>query len=106
MQNKKIIEKLVLMCLTVMIVAGFLFHIHGSLAILENKTLMQPQVVQDMAATTNASRMHPNGLKLTDDIIDIQLTVLTTGRITTDKVGHHQDLSTVFPYSGSPHPIH
>jgi pimeloyl-ACP methyl ester carboxylesterase len=61
MQNKKNNQKnkfLVLMCLTVMIVAGFSFHIHGSLAILQNKTLMQPQVVQYMAATTNASRMN------------------------------------------------
>ncbi|MFL6376285.1 MAG: DUF4331 family protein [Nitrososphaeraceae archaeon] len=53
----------------------------------------------------SSSEGYPNGRKLTDDIIDIQLTVLTNGRITTDKVGHHQDLSTVFPYLGSPHPI-
>ena len=53
----------------------------------------------------SSSEGYPNGRKLTDDIIDIQLTVLTNGRITTDKVAHHQDLSTVFPYLGSPHPI-
>lgn len=53
----------------------------------------------------SSSEGYPNGRKLTDDIIDIQLTVLTNGRVTTDKVGYHQDLSTVFPYLGSPHPI-
>jgi hypothetical protein len=53
----------------------------------------------------SSSEGYPNGRKLTDDIIDIQLAVLTNGRVTTDKVGPHQDLSTVFPYLGSPHPI-
>jgi len=51
------------------------------------------------------SKGYPNGRKLTDDIIDIQLAVLTNGKVTTDKVGHHQDLSSEFPYLGSPHPI-
>jgi Domain of unknown function (DUF4331) len=51
------------------------------------------------------SEGYPNGRKLTDDIIDTQLSVLTNGRVTTDKVGLHQDLSTVFPYLGSPHSI-
>jgi hypothetical protein len=35
-----------------------------------------------------------------DDIIDIQLAVLTNGQVTTDKAGHHLDLSTLFPYLG------
>ena len=51
------------------------------------------------------SEGYPNGRKLTDDIIDTQLIVLTNGSVTTDKVGPHQDLSTVFPYLGSPHSI-
>jgi hypothetical protein len=52
----------------------------------------------------SSSQGYPNGRKLTDDIIDIQLAVLTNGRVTTDKVGPHQDLLTKFPYLGSPHP--
>ncbi|MDQ2885370.1 MAG: DUF4331 domain-containing protein [Chloroflexota bacterium] len=44
-----------------------------------------------------------NGRLLTDDIIDIQLAVLTNGAVTADKVGPHQDLLTTFPYVGSPH---
>jgi hypothetical protein len=53
----------------------------------------------------SSSEGYPNGRKLTDDIIDIQLAVLTNGQVTTDRVEHHQDLSSVFPYLGSPHPI-
>jgi hypothetical protein len=44
------------------------------------------------------------GRKLTDDIVDIQLAILTNGRVTKDKVGPHQDLLATFPYLGSPHP--
>ena len=51
----------------------------------------------------SSSKGYRNGRKLTDDIIDIQLALLTNGRVTTDKVGPHQDLSLVFPYLGSPH---
>jgi hypothetical protein len=32
-----------------------------------------------------------NGRKLTDDVIDISLTLVTNGKITTDKVGPHTD---------------
>ncbi len=46
-----------------------------------------------------------NGRTLTDDIIDIQLSVLTNGLVTSDKVGPHRDLLTSFPYLGKPHPI-
>jgi len=46
-----------------------------------------------------------NGRILTDDIIDIQLAVLTNGAVTTDKVEPHKDLLKTFPYLGPPHPI-
>lgn len=52
----------------------------------------------------SSSEGYRNGRKLTDDTIDIQLAVLTNGRVTTDKVGPHQDLLAAFPYLGSPHP--
>ncbi len=44
-----------------------------------------------------------NGRKLTDDVIDIELTLVTNGKVTTDKVGPHTDLLTAFPYLGRPH---
>jgi hypothetical protein len=51
----------------------------------------------------SSSKGYPNGRNLTDDVIDAHLAVLTNGQVTTDKVGHHQDIYPVFPYLGSPH---
>ena len=44
-----------------------------------------------------------NGRKLTDDVIDIELTLVTNGGITTDMVGPHTDYLSTFPYLGKPH---
>jgi hypothetical protein len=44
-----------------------------------------------------------NGRKLTDDVIDIELNLVTHGGITGDGVGAHTDLLSVFPYLGNPH---
>jgi hypothetical protein len=44
-----------------------------------------------------------NGRKLTDDVMDGFISILSNGRITGDNVGTHTDLLTSFPYVGSPH---
>lgn len=44
-----------------------------------------------------------NGRKLTDDVIDIELNLVTHGAVTTDHVGTHTDLHADFPYLGNPH---
>ncbi len=44
-----------------------------------------------------------NGRKLADDVIDISLTLVTNGKVTTDKVGPHTDYLSHFPYVGEPH---
>lgn len=44
-----------------------------------------------------------NGRKLTDDVIDIELNLVTKGAVTTDMVGPHTDLLDHFPYLGHPH---
>jgi hypothetical protein len=44
-----------------------------------------------------------NGRKLTDDVIDIELNLVTKGRVTSDKVGPHTDLLPNFPFMGNPH---
>ncbi len=44
-----------------------------------------------------------NGRKLTDDVIDIELNLVTNGTVTTDMVGPHTDLLHHFPYLGKPH---
>jgi hypothetical protein len=44
-----------------------------------------------------------NGRKLTDDVVDIVLNLVTGGKVTTDKVGPHTDYLATFPYLGQPH---
>jgi Domain of unknown function (DUF4331) len=44
-----------------------------------------------------------NGRKLTDDVIDTVLNLVTGGKITTDMVGPHTDYLTTFPYLGHPY---
>jgi uncharacterized protein DUF4331 len=44
-----------------------------------------------------------NGRKLTDDVIDAELTLVTNGKITSDFVGPHTDYLSQFPYLGTPH---
>ena len=44
-----------------------------------------------------------NGRKLTDDVVDIVLNLVTGGKVTTDMVGPHTDYLTAFPYLGQPH---
>ena len=41
-----------------------------------------------------------NGRTLTDDAIDVFLSILTNGKVTRDNVGPHTDLLTSFPYVG------
>ncbi len=44
-----------------------------------------------------------NGRALTDDAIDVFLSILTNGKVTRDNVGPHNDLLSAFPYVGLPH---
>ena len=44
-----------------------------------------------------------NGRKLTDDVIDAELGLVTNGGIKTDCVGQHHDYLSSFPYLGNPH---
>jgi len=52
---------------------------------------------------THPASFPSNGRTLTDDAADAFLAVLTNGKVTGDKVGHHIDLLTEFPYLGPPH---
>ncbi len=51
----------------------------------------------------NSKKGFLNGRKLTDDVIDIELNLVTKGVLTTDNVGPHTDLLRRFPYLGTPH---
>jgi hypothetical protein len=44
-----------------------------------------------------------NGRALTDDVVDVFLSLLTNGKVIGDKVGPHGDLLREFPYLGPPH---
>jgi len=44
-----------------------------------------------------------NGRALSDDVMDVFISVLTNGRLTGDGVAAHQDLLSEFPYLGPPH---
>jgi hypothetical protein len=44
-----------------------------------------------------------NGRRLTNDVADIVLTLVTAGKVTTDMVGPHRDYLATFPYLGQPH---
>jgi len=48
-------------------------------------------------------RFPHNGRTLTDDVVDVFLSMLTNGTVTGDKVGPHSDLLDEFPYVGPPH---
>ncbi|HXN49308.1 MAG TPA: DUF4331 family protein [Bryobacteraceae bacterium] len=44
-----------------------------------------------------------NGRKLSDDVMDGFISVITNGKVTRDNVGSHTDLLARLPYVGSPH---
>jgi hypothetical protein len=46
-----------------------------------------------------------NGRRLQDDVIDAELSLVTNGKVTTDKVGPHTDYLSEFPFVGKPHNI-
>jgi hypothetical protein len=46
---------------------------------------------------------YPNGRKLTDDVINMGVALLTNGAVPPDELRPHTDLRSDFPYLGSPH---
>ncbi len=46
---------------------------------------------------------YPNGRRLTDDVINMGLAVMTNGALLPDGLGPHADLIADFPYMGVPH---
>jgi hypothetical protein len=52
---------------------------------------------------TRPASFPDNGRALTDDAIDVFLSILTNGKVTRDNVGPHKDLLASFPYLGLPH---
>jgi uncharacterized protein DUF4331 len=44
-----------------------------------------------------------NGRALSDDVMDVFISIITNGKVTRDNVGPHKDLLASFPYLGPPH---
>jgi hypothetical protein len=44
-----------------------------------------------------------NGRGLADDVIDVELNLVTKGAVPTDMIGPHADYLAAFPYLGKPH---
>lgn len=53
---------------------------------------------------TSSSAGFPNGRRLADDVIDIELNLISNGAITTDCVANDSTFSSTFPYLGAPNP--
>src|SRR5712692_10479399 len=51
----------------------------------------------------SSSKGFLNGRRLQDDVIDIELNLVTNGKIKGDGVGPHTDYLSKFPYLGNPH---
>ena len=74
-------------------------------------SVLIPDVITYTVGTTAAGPL--NGRGLTDDVIDVELNIVTggfafagrdgTGAIPTDGIGPHGDYLAGFPYLGKPH---
>ena len=65
-------------------------------------TVLLPDVLNyDFSKATSYASL--NGRRLQDDVIDISLSLVTGGALTTDNVGPHTDYLPRFPYLGTPH---
>lgn len=88
---------------------AFLSDVVASLVALGNNQAMAssiaeallPDVVRFDAAVPDG---FPNGRRLTDDVVDLELAQWTNGRVTTDCVSSDSAFSTVFPYLAPPNP--
>ena len=65
-------------------------------------TVLLPDMLNyDFSKPTDYAAL--NGRRLRDDVIDISLSLVTGGGLTTDNVGPHTDYMSDFPYLGAPH---
>jgi len=71
----------------------------------QNATAVARKLLPDILpyGQREPGRYPHNGRTLTDDVVDVFLSILTNGKVTGDKVGPHRDLLDEFPYLGTPH---
>jgi len=54
---------------------------------------------------TTSTEGFPNGRQLKNDVIDAELSLLTDGAITSDRVVNDSFFRSSFPYIGTPNPV-
>lgn len=65
-------------------------------------TVLLPDVLNyDFSKATSYAAL--NGRRLRDDVIDISLSLVSGGKLTSDNVSKHNDYLSVFPFLGTPH---
>jgi hypothetical protein len=64
-------------------------------------TLLLPDL---LTFDTSSSAGFLNGRRLTDDVVDAELSLLSNGAVTTDNVGNDSVFFKTFPYLGTPNP--
>jgi hypothetical protein len=57
-----------------------------------------------LTVNTSSSAGFPNGRRLADDVIDIELGLVTNGAVTTDCVGNDSSFTNSFPYLAAKNP--
>jgi hypothetical protein len=71
-----------------------------------NATQLAQTVLPDVMPFNTTSRAgFLNGRRLADDVIDAELSLLTGGALTTDRVGNDSVFLNQFPYLAAPHPL-
>jgi hypothetical protein len=55
-----------------------------------------------LTVDTSSSAGFPNGRRLADDVIDVELNLITNGAVTTDCVGNDSPFTNAFPYLAPP----
>ena len=71
----------------------------------EDATAVATKLLPDILSYDHRepARYPYNGRTLTDDVVDVFLSMYTNGKVTGDNVGPHGDLLDEFPYVGPPH---
>lgn len=73
---------------------------------LSNATSLANLFLPDVAHfNTTSTAGFPNGRQLRDDVIDIELGLLTNNAVTTDRVVNDSFFRSSFPYIGTPNPV-
>lgn len=70
----------------------------------DQATALAGDLLPDLLTYDNSSSEgYPNGRKLTDDVINMGIALVTNGAAPHDGLRPHADLRSGFPYLGSPH---